>query len=380
MKILQYILVAALSSVMLSSCIRHELLNAECDITAATLEGDVLNRAPQINNNTVLFVLKDNVSADALAPEFTLTPGATIDPPNGTVRDFTEPQQYTVTSEDGKWHKTYTVTVQTNFYVSLEYDFESVRLIETNKGKSHYDQFYQDGDEGGATLTWASANQAFVIATFGAATEPDQFPTYQGDNGVEGKCAVLVTRATSTFASKLGKPIAAGNLFFGTFDDTNMDMNNPLAATHFGIPFMNIPTHFSGYYKYKPGDVFRQVDADKNFVEVPGRVDIFNLYAVMYEVTADMPYLDGSNVLAPDNPNIICTAEIPDRHASDEWVYFNIPFRYRVGKTIDKDKLAAGLYNLAIVASSSMDGDLFAGAIGSTLMIDELLLTCSTED
>ena len=190
MKILQYILVAALSSVMLSSCIRHELLNAECDITAATLEGDVLNRAPQINNNTVLFVLKDNVSADALAPEFTLTPGATIDPPNGTVRDFTEPQQYTVTSEDGKWHKTYTVTVQTNFYVSLEYDFESVRLIETNKGKSHYDQFYQDGDEGGATLTWASANQAFVIATFGAATEPDQFPTYQGDNGVEGKCAV----------------------------------------------------------------------------------------------------------------------------------------------------------------------------------------------
>ena len=51
-----------------------------------------------------------------------------------------------------------------------------------------------------------------------------------------------------------------------------------------------------------------------------------------------------------------------------------------MGKTIDKDKLAAGLYNLAIVASSSMDGDLFAGAIGSTLMIDELLLTCSTED
>ena len=78
--------------------------------------------------------------------------------------------------------------------------------------------------------------------------------------------------------------------------------------------------------------------------------------------------------------NIICTAEIPDRHASEEWVPFKVPFLYRSGKSIDKDKLAAGLYNLAIVASSSMDGDRFAGAVGSTLMIDELLLTCSMED
>lgn len=377
MKILQYILVAALSSVMLGSCIRQEPLNAECDITAVTLAGDILNRAPQINNNTILFVLKDNVSADALAPEFTLTPGATIEPPSGTARDFSEPQQYTVTSEDGKWHKTYTVTVQTNIYVSLAYDFESARLIEARQGKAHYDEFYQEGSDGENTVTWASANSAFVLTLQG--TEPEQFPTYQGDDGVKGKCAVLVTRSTGRFGSAAGKPIAAGNLFFGSFDGTNA-MINPLGATHFGIPFMNIPTHFSGYYKYKPGDVFQQYDANKNFIEIPGRVDIFNLYAVMYEVTADMPYLDGSNVLAADNPNIICTAEIPDRHSSDEWVAFNVPFRYRVGKTIDKEKLAAGLYNLAIVASSSMDGDLFAGAVGSTLMIDELLLTCSTED
>lgn len=377
MRNLQYILAVMLAAVLCSSCIRQEPLNAECDITSVTLSGDILNRAPQIGNNTILLVLKDNVSAEALAPEFTLTPGAAIDPPSGTIRDFSEPQEYTVTSQDKKWHKTYTVTVQTNIYVSLAYDFESVNIIEARQGKAHYDEFYQKGENGENTVTWASANSAFVLTLQG--TEPDQFPTYQGDNGVKGKCAVLVTRSTGRFGSAAGKPIAAGNLFFGTFDGTNA-MTNPLGATHFGIPFVNIPTYFSGYYKFRPGDVFQEYNSNHQFTEVPGKTDIFNLYAVMYEVTADMPYLDGSNVLSLSNPNIICTAEIPDRHASEEWVPFKVPFLYRSGKSIDKDKLAAGLYNLAIVASSSMDGDRFAGAVGSTLMIDELLLTCSTED
>lgn len=139
MRNLQYILAVMLTAVLCSSCIRQEPLNAECDITSVTLSGDILNRAPQIGNNTILLVLKDNVSAEALAPEFTLTPGATIDPPSGTIRDFSEPQEYTVTSQDKKWHKTYTVTVQTNIYVSLAYDFESVNIIEARQGKAHYE-------------------------------------------------------------------------------------------------------------------------------------------------------------------------------------------------------------------------------------------------
>lgn len=377
MRILRYFLCLMLAAMTLSSCIRKEPLNTECDITSVTLGGDVLNRLPQIGNNTVLLVLKDNVSADALAPEFTLTPGATINPPSGTVRDFREPQQYTVTSQDGEWKKVYTVTVQTNLFISLKYDFEHVRLGESNN--KQYDVFYQPGLEGENELTWASANSAFALLTSGG---PDAFPTFQGDNGVNGKCAVLVTRATGPLGSLVGKPIAAGNLFFGSFDGTSA-MTNPLGATHFGIPFNNIPTHFSGFYKYTPGDVFKRyedVNGKREYVEVPGKVDIFNLYAVMYVVTEAMPYLDGSNVLSKDNPNIICTAEIPDRHASEDWVYFNVPFKYREGKSIDPDKLAAGLYNIAIVASASEDGDTFAGAVGSNLRIDELELTCSTED
>ena len=43
-------------------------------------------------------------------------------------------------------------------------------------------------------------------------------------------------------------------------------------------------------------------------------------------------------------------------------------------KTVDKDKLKAGKYNVAIVFSSSIEGDYFRGAVGSTLHIEEVEL------
>ena len=50
---------------------------------------------------------------------------------------------------------------------------------------------------------------------------------------------------------------------------------------------------------------------------------------------------------------------------------FYLPFVTKTGKTVDKDKLKAGKYNVAIVFSSSIEGDY---AVGSTLHIDEVEL------
>jgi len=60
----------------------------------------------------------------ALDPEFMISPGATAVPPSGTLRDFSTPQTYTVTSEDGTTTRTYTVTA----FVSLSYDFNDGTL------------------------------------------------------------------------------------------------------------------------------------------------------------------------------------------------------------------------------------------------------------
>ncbi len=358
-----------------ASCVKDEPLNAECDIVSATLPDEMLNRQPLIYNDRVVLIVKNDVSVMALAPEFELTPGATIEPPSGTTRNFIVPQNYVVTSQDGQWHKTYSVEVQRNNSINLNYSFENVRQVSALGGTCSYDVFFEAGLNGEEKWAWATANPAFALTL--QASGPNTFPTYQGDNGVNGKCAVLVTRSTGDFGGRVGKPLAAGSLFIGKFDMTNA-IKYPLQATQFGTPFNRIPTSFSGYYKYKPGDTYCMPDDKGTLQPVPGQTDMFNLYAVLYETDDGHEWLDGTNVLAADNPYIISTAEIPDRHESDEWVDFFVPFVNRPGKAIDPDKLKAGRYNIAVVMSSSEDGDYFRGAIGSTLMVDELSITCQS--
>lgn len=355
------------------SCIREEALNAECDIVAIQLPQDILSRSPIISNNEVTIIVKNGIDLDGLAPVFTLTPGATISPESGTPRDFNTPQQYTVTSEDKEWSKTYTVDIQHSNAVILNYNFEHVRQVSAVMGSCRYDVFYEIGPDGNVAMTWASANPAFALTLQGSS--PSTFPTYQYDDEKTGKCVALTTRSTGTFGQNVKKPIAAGNLFLGEFDMTSA-LAQPLKATHFGIPFMSEPVSLTGSYRYTPGPEYCKLGDDGKLTPVPGKTDEFNIYAVFFEVTPEMQWLDGTNVMAEDNPNIIAVAEIPNPSPAEEWEDFMIPFAYREGKTIDPDKLKAGHYSITIVMSSSKDGDFFSGAVGSTLYVDDLHLNC----
>lgn len=361
------------ATLLTGSCVREEALNAECDIIAVELPDGVLNRSPIISNDKVTLVVKGGTDIAALAPKFELTPGATIEPESGTVRNFTTPQEYTVTSEDRKWSKTYIVEVQSAYSVNLDYDFEHVRQVSTLGGAASYDVFYEVGTDGKESMTWASANAAFALTMQGST--PNTFPTYQVEDGKSGKCVALTTRSTGTFGAGMRKPLAAGNLFIGEFAMANA-LAKPLEATHFGAPFMSKPLVLSGSYKYYPGEEYCAMNASGKLEPVPGEIDKFNIYAVFFEVSADCEWLDGTNVLAEDNPNIIATAQIADASAASDWTDFTIPFIYREGKTVDPEKLKEGAYSLTIVLTSSREGDYFAGAIGSTLMVDELVLSC----
>lgn len=56
------------------------------------------------------------------------------------------------------------------------------------------------------------------------------------------------------------------------------------------------------------------------------------------------------------------------RIETDQWTAFEIPFENVNGKAFDKNKE----YMYAIVFTSSLEGDLFNGAVGSALWIDEV--------
>lgn len=65
-------LIAAIAMVT-TGCIRKEPLNAECDIIAATLPGDVMSQNAAIRNSEVTLFVKKGTDKSALAPEFILT-------------------------------------------------------------------------------------------------------------------------------------------------------------------------------------------------------------------------------------------------------------------------------------------------------------------
>ncbi len=352
----------------MSSCIKDEALNAEADILTCTVPGDVLNRDPIIENEKITLIIKKGTDITQLAPKFTLTPGATILPESGTLLDFTEPQYYLVTSEDKKWQKKYQVQVSISGITRTTYSFENVKL----DSKGQFQIFYETNSQGKEDMEWASGNPGYSLT--GVKVGPEGYPTYQSTEGYVDKCLTLTTRETGSLGEWVHMPIAAGNLFLGTFNVMDA-LNSALKATHFGVPFDYIPTSFSGYYKYKAGDTFYESDENKKLRPVPGKKDMCDIYAVFYETDKNLNTLDGTNVLAEDNPYIVSVARIEDAHETDTWTRFNLEFKYRPGKTVDSEKLKSGKYNLAIVFSSSIRGAYFEGAPGSTLNIDEVVLS-----
>ena len=102
--------------------------------------------------------------------------------------------------------------------------------------------------------------------------------------------------------------------------------------------------------------------------------DTFDIYAIIYETDENVKYLDGSNLLTSHNLISIERIKDEDKVTNGEWTYFNEYFKLQPGKTIDIEKLNAGKYNVSIVMTSSLNGDLFQGAVGSTLYVDEVEL------
>ena len=373
MKSINFFASLLLLSVTWTSCIKDEELNAEADITKCTLPAELLTK-PDIDvfrpfdkdMNAYPIYLPINSSADVtqLAPKFELTPGATIKPENGSTQNFTRPIRYTVTSEDGMWHRTYAIIAQSQKKLPSNFHFETAKT----GGKYHI--IYEElGDH---TLTWGSGNGGFALAVSKA--KPTEYPTYLSPNGYKGNCVTMTTRETGSLGGLVGMPIASGNLFIGQFDIQNA-LSKPLEATKFGEPFTHKPISLKGHYRYKAGPKFIEKGKEVN------KKDMMHIYAVFYEYipTHEKPMLDGNIQEANyEDPRMVALALLKNPHETkgEEWEEFEITFDYeRYGKTIDMQKLINGDYYLGIVFAASVNGAKFAGAPGSTLMIDEMELT-----
>lgn len=362
-----FFLIAALA---FSSCTKDEALNSEADILSVIVPQEILKADPVVENNRVTIRVKPDTDLVNQAPVFTLSKGAFISPENGTVLDFTRPQVYTVTSENGKNIKEYTVT----FIIaglSPYYGFEHFRLDESGK----YHVFYEVNENGDNLMDWASGNAGFAITA--GETPPGLYPTTYTEAGRTGRALKLTTRRTGELGIMFKKPIAAGNIFMGTFD-VSAAIGSPLLAVKMGIPIELVPDTLKGYFKYQGGDVFVQVveNAQGELVieeyengEIP---DHWDVYAIFYDNNGGTLILDGTNRFTHENLMAVARIAPEDAIETDQWTAFELPFVQKPGKTIDPQKLASGGYSISVVMSSSAGGDFFKGGVNSTLLIDDL--------
>lgn len=353
----QHLLAFFLTPFLLTSCIKEEEEDTNADILEAYIPQEYLKTDPIITNNSVEFRVKSNVDLKNQSPIFILSENATIDPINGTVRDYTNAQTAVVTAQDSRWKKTYTITFNVD-ELSTKYAFDHAELMD----KDRYYRFYTTGSNGDKIYDWASGNSGYV--TVAGSKSPDEYPTTIAEGRSGDLAAKMQTVYTSSFAAATGNPIAAGNLFLGSF---KTNLLNTLKSTKMGLPYSgNLPKSVRTYYKYKAGGEVR----DQDFDVVPGAKDTFDIYAIIFESKSKDNFLYGDHDFQDPRNVAIARVSHAQRIETSTWKELEFDFELVSGKTYDPEKE----YVLAIVMSSSIDGARFTGAIGSTLIVDEIEL------
>lgn len=335
--------------------------SSEAKITGFTFDSPVVTAQPVIDeaNGTITFKVSEQATSSdlRLTPSITISDKATVNPATGVVQDFSgsTPVVYTVVAEDGTI-KTYSVSISGRQAV-LKYSFEEWVLEPGNSIANEYSKPQPIAEL--ATSAEGAAMLKFMGIT--------DMPVFKSTDKKEGTYAIkLVTMDTSEKASALVPAITSGSLFTGKFEMDFNNLQNKLTFTKFGIPYARKPLAFKGWYKYTPGAKFIDGSNISNIVTVPNKTDQCAIQAVLYKVTNDDEILTGVDINTSDKR--VAVAQLGDGTAKAEYTYFNLPFQYLPGKTYE----AGAKYKIAIVCSSSKEGDLFKGAGGSTLILDEL--------
>lgn len=342
--------------------------------------GDTDVEATIGSDNTITFIIPDNLESLKFVPTIEISDKATISPASGVEQDFASTLTYTVTSEDGIVTKTYRVScIKGNL---TKYSFEFWETIEMKDTEGTVNWKYELPVGGG----WVGADEALALVKAMLSMDGinfDKTSLKATDDAYEGKKAAQIT-TLNTYGQASIMPgmfpaipkITSGSLFLGSFE---VDATNTLRSTRFGIEYNKKPLAVTGYYKYIPGSEYYRCDnIDESNVAVldAAKTDECAISAVIYEVSSyENPSspsdlsderLNGTNI--ESSSKIIAAAKMVSG-LQKQYTPFTLTLEYK--QAFDPTKL----YRFAIICSSSKDGDKFCGAPGSTLIVDGIEVT-----
>ena len=327
--------------------------SSEAKITEFTFDSKEVVSQPVIDGTSITFMVTDTIKAEelaALVPTIKISEKATISPASGVAQDFSSPVIYTVTSEDGIVTTKYTVSVSGKV---LKFSFDE--WVEKGDNRITYmtpiplDKL--DSSNGGADLLGN-------LPMAGGGSFEGGCPVLRTDDAKEGAAAAkLVTLYTEGAGLGMAPVITSGSLFTGLFD---LNFFDQLSSTKFGILHTSKPLRFKGYYKYTAGEgPFYNGKA----TETLDQKDKCSIAAILFEIEKDNDVLTGHDINSSEK--VVAEARLADGSDKAEYTAFDLEFKWK------KDYDASKKYKLAIVCSSSAEGDAFKGAAGSTLIIDE---------
>ncbi len=212
----------------------------------------------------------------------------------------------------------------------------------------------------GKGLGWATANNSFVQGTTPV------------DNNQDGFAAQMQTGIQDLSGLGIGELITAGTIFTGYFKMNISALSNPPLMTYFGIPFIMRPESISVDAKYEAGVKFQRSEKVKpnsyRLKDTTG-VDQGRIWVELlrWEGNGELEYhgdpVDGLKVLGKGE--IIFDGA---NTALRNWNNYTIPIKYD-SKYKDLEPT-----HISIVMTSSRQGDLFIGAKGSTLTVDNVVV------
>ena len=265
----------------------------------------------------------------------------------------------TVTSQDEEVTKTWTVYIDKPVEVQIDNsEFELWGEFKNINGGT-----YTIDPTPGAGYGWGTANLELLgIGVMGT------MPVERAD----GTLAAEMTTSEQNTILK-GYIVAAGTLYTGLFNLNINYITQPRKMTKFGIPYTARPASVSMEAKYVPGSQLKEATADdkgKYSIHDIAGVDKAHIWVELLQWSGNgaIDY-DGSE--GAENITVLGRAELVIDGANnpyEEWSKITLPMVY------NPQYADITPTHIAVVMSSSKDGDKFIGAIGSKLTVDHFVI------